>query len=234
MAGAREHILGQLRRSLGRSELSPEARAELERRLRAHEPNLVPRRGQGSHGEQVAGFVRMAEAADATIARVEGLDQVPGSVADYLARHNLSTELVAAPDPRLDDIPWGTRPMLKLRRGRAEEKDQVSLTAALAGVAETGTLVLASGPDSPTTLGFMPMTHIVVLREGEIVGAFEETWERLRKRSGSGKHCAMPRTVNMITGPSRSGDIEQRLLLGAHGPKRLHIVVVADAQRGPE
>lgn len=230
MGGARQRILGDIRRSLGRGALSDDACAELERRLRAHEPNIVPRRGQVSHGEQVALFVAMAEAADATVARVESLDQVPASVADYLARHNLGAELVAAPDSRLAGIPWETRPMLRLRRGRAEDGDEVSFTGALAGVAETGTLILASGADSPTTLNFMPMTHIVVLREPEIVGAFEQAWERLRKLGRGGRRWAMPRTVNMITGPSRSGDIEQRLQLGAHGPKRLHIVLVAEAE----
>jgi L-lactate dehydrogenase complex protein LldG len=66
---------------------------------------------------------------------------------------------------------------------------------------------------------------VVVVNAADIVGDYEAVWERLRQRFGRG---AMPRTVNFITGPSRSGDIEQTLLLGAHGPRRLHIVVVGD------
>jgi L-lactate dehydrogenase complex protein LldG len=83
--------------------------------------------------------------------------------------------------------------------------------------------VLLSGPDNPTTIHFLPDTHIVVVRAADIVGDYETVWRRLREKLGPG---AMPRLVNLITGPSRSADIEQTLLLGAHGPRALHIVVV--------
>ena len=94
---------------------------------------------------------------------------------------------------------------------------------AFAGVAETGTLVLLSGPDNPTTLNFLPDTHIVMLSADDVAGDYETVWRRLRERYGPG---ALPRTVNLITGPSRSADIEQTLILGAHGPRALHILVV--------
>ena len=82
---------------------------------------------------------------------------------------------------------------------------------------------LASGQDNPTTLNFLPETHIVVLRAEGVAGDYETVWAKLRARYGKG---ALPRTVNWVTGPSRSGDIEQTILLGAHGPRRLHVVVV--------
>jgi L-lactate dehydrogenase complex protein LldG len=94
---------------------------------------------------------------------------------------------------------------------------------ALAGVAESGTIVLASGADNPTTLNFLPETHIVVLAAADIVGDYESAFDMIRDRYGK---SAMPRTVNLITGPSRSADIEQTILLGAHGPRRLHLVIV--------
>jgi L-lactate dehydrogenase complex protein LldG len=90
-------------------------------------------------------------------------------------------------------------------------------------VAESGTLALLSGPDNPTTLNFLPDTHIVVVDAGDIVGDYETVWRRLRERYGAG---SMPRTVNFVTGPSRSADIEQTIILGAHGPRALHILVV--------
>jgi L-lactate dehydrogenase complex protein LldG len=89
--------------------------------------------------------------------------------------------------------------------------------------------MLISGLESPSTLNFLPESHIVVLRAGAVVGALEEAWERLRKRARRGAKFAMPRTVNLITGPSRSGDIGLKLHLGAHGPRRLHIVLVDEA-----
>ena len=84
--------------------------------------------------------------------------------------------------------------------------------------------MLISGAETPTTLNFLPDTHIVVVRGEQVVAAYEDGWDRLRDRG------AIPRTVNFITGPSRTGDIEQRIELGAHGPRRLHIILVDDRQ----
>jgi L-lactate dehydrogenase complex protein LldG len=62
-----------------------------------------------------------------------------------------------------------------------------------------------------------------VIDAKDVVGDFESVWQRLREKFGE---AVMPRTVNLITGPSRSADIEQTLILGAHGPRRLHVIVV--------
>ena len=86
--------------------------------------------------------------------------------------------------------------------------------------------MLTSGPDNPTTLNFLPDTHIVVVDAKDIAGDYEAVWQRLRERFGAG---LMPRTVNLITGPSRSADIAQILILGAHGPRRLHVLIVGGA-----
>jgi len=94
---------------------------------------------------------------------------------------------------------------------------------AFGGVAETGTLVLTSGQDNPTSLNFLPDNHIVVIEAKDIAGDYESIWPRLREKFGDG---LMPRAVNLITGPSRSADIEQTLILGAHGPRRLHVILV--------
>jgi L-lactate dehydrogenase complex protein LldG len=129
-----------------------------------------------------------------------------------------------APHPALDAIPWQARPLLQVRRGRAEPGDAVSLTPCLAAVAETGTLMLVSGAETPTTLNFLPDTHIAVVHAGQVVASYEDGWDLVR---GLG---AMPRTINLVTGPSRTGDIEQRIQLGAHGPRRLHVVLVDEPQ----
>ncbi|HEY3917456.1 MAG TPA: LUD domain-containing protein [Stellaceae bacterium] len=224
MSDARDQILGDLRAHLGRGRLDAAAAAEAEARLAAHRRNLVPARAAAlDHAGQVALFIAEAETVDATIARVGSAADVPGAVADYLSRQNLPARLVMAPDPKLESIPWSARPMLELRRGRAEDGDAAGITGAFAAIAETGTLMLVSGPESPTRNNFLPDTHIVVLRASEVVACYEDGWDRLRAKG------AMPRTVNFITGPSRTGDIEQRLVLGAHGPRRLHIVLVEDA-----
>jgi L-lactate dehydrogenase complex protein LldG len=224
MSDARDQILGDIRGRLGRGRLDAAATGEAEERLAAHRRNLVPARAAAlDHAGQVALFVAEAAAVDATIARVASAADVPGAVADYLSRQNLPARLVMTPDPKLAAIPWDTRPLLELRRGRAEDGDAAGVTGAFAAIAETGTLMLVSGPESPTRNNFLPDTHIVVLRASEVVACYEDGWDQLRAAG------AMPRTVNFITGPSRTGDIEQRIVLGAHGPRRLHIVLIDDA-----
>ena len=99
----------------------------------------------------------------------------------------------------------------------------VSITSAVAAVAETGTFVFVSGPEHPTTLNLLPDTHIVVLRQSQVVGTYEQMLDKLRAIYGEAK---MPRTVNTVTGPSRTADIQQTIELGAHGPRRMHIVLV--------
>ena len=224
MSEARAQIFGDIRARLGRGRVNEGARREAEERLAAHRRNLVPARAASlDHAGQVALFVAEAQAVDATIVRVASAADVPGAIADFLTRQNLPAQLVMTPDPKLDAIPWDTRPMLELRRGRAEDGDAAGITGAFAAIAETGTLMLISGTGTPTRNNFLPDTHIVVLRASEIVACYEDGWDRLRAAG------PMPRTVNFITGPSRTGDIEQRLVLGAHGPRRLHIVLIDDA-----
>jgi len=225
MNEAREQILATIRRSLKRGPLDPERGSGLRARVARHQRNLVPRRATVlDHRGQIDLFVVMAQEVQASVTRVSSLAVIPDAVARYLASENLPAELVLSPDPSLDQIPWEARPLLKIRRGRAEAEDAVSLTPCFAAIAETGTLMLASSPQTPTTLNFLPDTHIVVVRSEQVVATYENGWDRLRVGDG------LPRTVNFITGPSRTGDIEQRIELGAHGPRRLHIVVVDDHQ----
>ena len=119
-------------------------------------------------------------------------------------------------------MPWAAT-ALEIARGPSEGDDLNAVSAAFAAVAETGTLALVSGPDNPTTLNFLPDNHFVVVFAADVVADVESVFARLKAAYGAG---ALPRTVNFITGPSRSADIEQTLLLGAHGPRRLHVVVV--------
>ena len=229
---ARDDILGGIRRGLRRGPLPAETRAALMERVAAHRRNLVPARAAAlDDAARVMLFVAMAEEVQTTIARIASEAEIPAEVARYLAAENLPAEFVMAPDPALDAIPWHERPLLRIRRGRAEPGDTVSLTPCLAAVAETGTLMLVSGEDTPTTLNFLPDTHIVVMRAGQVVAGYEDAWDLVRAKAG-GDPLAWPRTVNLITGPSRTGDIEQRIQLGAHGPRRLHIVLV-DAVEAP-
>lgn len=223
---ARSQMLGAVRRALGRGALDATAAEPLVRRLADHPANLIPARADRPAAAVIDLFVQMAEAVSTTVDRVPDAAAVPGAVAEYLARYNLPGEIVMSPDPALDAIPWADRPLLSIHRGRSQGDDPVSVTPAFAGIAETGTLMLTSGADRPTTLNFLPDTHIVVLYADQVVGPYEAAWNRLRAAQG-GPGGGLPRTVNFVTGPSRTGDIEQKIQLGAHGPRRLHIVLVA-------
>jgi L-lactate dehydrogenase complex protein LldG len=207
---ARDDILGGIRRSLRRGPIPAETAAALAERVAAHRRNLIPARAAAlDPPARIDLFVTMAEEVQTTVARIASDEEVPAEVARYLAAENLPAELIMAPDPALDAIPWDSRPLLGIRRGRAEPDDAVSLTPCLAAIAETGTLMLVSGADTPTTLNFLPDTHIIVLRAGQVVASYEEGWDLVRARSaGSPGHSAegWPRTINLITGPSRTGE----------------------------
>ena len=221
---SRQAVLTAIRRGLRRGELPPDQAAMLLDRMAQHPRHLVPARSRRPHAQQVDLFVHNVEKEFGSVVRVSSLDAVPEAVVDYLAAQNLPAQAVMAPHPELQAIPWSARPLLKLREGRAEATDAVSVQHGYAGIAETGTLMLPSAASRPVTLNLLADTEIVVLRASAIVGAYEEGWDRLRsERNG------MPRNVMFVTGPSRSADIEQTLELGAHGPRRLHIVLIGDA-----
>jgi L-lactate dehydrogenase complex protein LldG len=223
VSGTRERILASIRSSLGRGSVDANTAGELRTRIATHRRNLIPARATVlDEAGRVDLFVAMAEEVQATVVRVASLASVPEAVARYLATENLPAELVVAPDGELDAIPWEVRPLLRIHRGRAEAEDKVSLTSCHAAIAESGTLMLISGPRSPTTLNFLPDTHIVVVHREQVVAVYEDGLDRLRT---SGK---LPRVINFITGPSRTADIEQHIELGAHGPRRLHIVLVEE------
>ncbi|MEE8188827.1 MAG: lactate utilization protein C [Kiloniellales bacterium] len=225
MSGGREQILGNLRRSLGRTGEDEEARAAVAARLDSPARGTIPARARISHVEQVDLFDSMAREQAATVVHVASAAEIPAAITEYLKAGNLPPKLRMAPHPELEALPWDSQPLIEVETGAARGDDQVSVTAAFAGIAETGTLLLTSGPQGPTTLNFLPETHIVVLKASQVVGAYEDAWDRVRAAYG---RDVLPRTVNFITGPSRTADIEQTIQLGAHGPRRLHIVLIED------
>ncbi|MDR3495846.1 MAG: lactate utilization protein [Ancalomicrobiaceae bacterium] len=223
---ARDAILARIRRSLGTSGSDIARRADVSDRLQRPPKGLIPLRGQRDRAGRTDLFAAEAAKVSTTVARVAEAGDVPAAIADYLRAKNLPQVIRAGADPRLADLPWDTQPQLTVSAGPSKGDDLVGLSHAFAGVAETGTLVLTSGADNPTTLAFLPEYHLVVLDAADIAGDYEAVWDRLRAIYGKGE---MPRNLNLITGPSRSGDIEQTILLGAHGPRSLHVIIVEGA-----
>lgn len=229
MSDARAAVLGRIREALDRT---PEAEARARERVAAwaadRHPELVPARGQLAPEDRIGLFIEQARAVQTEVERVTGPAAIPAVVARYLRRHNLPQKLAMAPEPALDLADWASQPLLRIRRGTADAGDSTGLTLATAGVAETGTLLLASSAERPTLLAFLPETCIVVLGTDRVVGSYEQAVALHREEAGG-----LPRSLNFVTGPSRTGDIAQKLELGAHGPRRLLVVLVDPADQPP-
>lgn len=217
-------ILAKIRASLKAPTADDGRRSAVAARLAQAPKGIMPARGQLPPPERVALFRAMAEKYNATTEHIESLAALPTAVSAYLKGRNLPAAIRIGNDPRLATAPWLSEATLEIRHGASDGHDMAAVSHAFGAVAETGTLALLSGPDNPVTLNFLPEYHIIVVKAEEIAGDLETIWARLRAAQGG----TMPRTVNFITGPSRSADIEQTLLLGAHGPRALHIVIVGN------
>jgi len=205
---ARERILSRVR-------AATTARGPVE----APEPLAPPLLAATLGAHRMSQFMAKLEAVDATVSRVSTVKELPKALAHELRNRNLPAAVRHGSDPVFSGLDWGT---IDATRGIGRVEEPATISRAEFGMAETGTLVLASGPDNPVTLTFLGETHFVVLHERDVMGGFEDMWAAFRKSRLD------PRTVNMVTGPSRSADIGQKLQLGAHGPVALHVFVVAD------
>jgi len=222
VSGSRAAVLGRVKAALGRQpEEEARARARVAAWAATDRGGFVPARGQLTAEDRIGLFIEYARAVQTEVERVSGPAAIPGVVARYLRRHNLPQKLVMAPEPALDEANWSSQPLLRITRGTADDSDQTGLTLATAGVAETGTVLIASGRERPTLLGYLPETCIVVLPTDRVVGAYEQAIALHLEETGD-----LPRSLNFVTGPSRTGDIAQKLELGAHGPRRLFVVLV--------
>jgi L-lactate dehydrogenase complex protein LldG len=218
---SRNTIFAAIRRSLGVNGQEAPRRRAVADRLSGHPIGVVPARGQLAGTERLDLFARMVEGSAGTVERIGAWSGLPAAVSSFLRRNELPPWIRRGADPMLADVAW--EPGLTVATGPAEREDVTAVSRAFAGVAETGTVILISGADNPTALNFLSENHIVAVQASAVVGDYETALARLRAEFGPE---TLPRAVNMITGPSRSADIEQTLILGAHGPRRLHVILV--------
>ena len=221
---ARDNILGRIRTSLHRAD-DDGALARVRAHIAAHA--LSPRPSIAD--DLVAQFRDNAVRLLSTIAEVPRMLDVPATAAAYLRSYQLPMSAVCWRGLRLLD--WVNHGVLMEERP-ARETDLVGVTEVFCAIAETGTLMTLSGQHTPPATSLLPETHIAVVRTAQIVPSMEEAWQRLRYTGGAGESSGvagfMPRAVNFISGPSRTADIEQTLTLGAHGPYRVHIILVSE------
>ena len=211
----RDNILKRIRAANGRSvETSFQEKQIAERRLRSHDRGPLPT----MDWEPLLRFKDRCIAMQSTLDEIDSLAQLPDAVARYLKENSLPTNGVCWPE--LSDLPWQAAG-LSIDARPSNGDDKVGITACFCGIAETGTLMMLSGEHWHATTSLLPETHIAVVPQSRVLRAMEDGWDLFRR-----EHDALPRQVNFISGPSRTADIEMTLVLGAHGPFRVHIVLL--------
>jgi L-lactate dehydrogenase complex protein LldG len=101
--------------------------------------------------------------------------------------------------------------------------DDLGVSRALYGLADTGSVVLAASPEEPRARSLLPRVHVTELREADVLPGLDELFAALG--------TDLPSALAIVTGPSRSADIEQTLTIGVHGPAEVHVVLVPDGGR---
>ncbi len=218
---AREAILGRIRKAKTGSAATTRADTA-SNRLNDHPEGIIPAAGLLEGKKRIDRFRQEAEKAGCSIVRVKSPHNVPKAVSTYLRDKNLPHAIRMGSDKRLRKMPWDGQKTLEVSVGPSMGEDLAGLSHAATAVAETGSVILTSGKDNPTTLNLLPEHHIIVVSRKDIADNLEAALSEIRK-IGKG---SMPRCVNIVTGPSRSADVEQTLVLGAHGPKAAHIILV--------
>jgi len=222
---ARDDIFVRLRSTLDGGGSLDSRRAAVAARISA--PPRVALMGRVQNVDLAEAFTQRAGELGVTISHIATLGDLGPAIADYLRARNLPQMAKISPEVADLSIAWPAS--LDVTSGGTDGDDPVGIALARAGVAETGTLVMASGPQSPTKLNYLPESHIVVLARARIVASYEQALDIARGKDGG----LLPRTINWISGPSRTADIEQTILVGVHGPKRVHIVIVDEDVRAP-
>lgn len=217
---ARDAILGRLQKSLNEDNPSrpvpkgiDDAPAVVRERLQNKPVSTLPAFSE----EPTERLIRMMESVQMSVTRVQTSADVVNAVEDYIATEALDGDVTVA--PALSQMNWPD----SFRSGTASGVESTSVTPCLSAVAETGSVVFASSETTPATLNFLPDNHIVVVNESQVVNHVDDVWAQLRQAGAS------HRAVNFVTGPSRTGDIEQAIEIGAHGPRRMHVVLVSGA-----
>jgi L-lactate dehydrogenase complex protein LldG len=213
---ARDDILGRVRAALGRHRIDAATVRQAADALLQAPASIRPELPAGSLVDAFVARVTSPKVA-ASAERIASLADLPAAVAAYLQQQELPAAVAVQPHPDLAALDWTGFAL----HPRVAADEAVAVGLARAGIAETGSLVFHSSPQSPVLSNFLPLHHIVALRNADIVGHLEDYAAAIAGQP-------MPRNLNLITGASGTTDIEGSLVLGAHGPRFLHVVIVED------
>lgn len=218
MNNAREEIFNRIKSKTRQD--GQDASRIIERRLSAHQRGPVPAFPE----ELLERFILKLKNVVGTVKEINNMSELPAAISEYLLSLNVEQKIVTAAS-EIHSLNWPDE--VEVNNRAAISSDLSSVTMAYAAVAETGSLVLQSDKETPTTLNFLPDNFICVLKQEDIHASMEDIWDAMRKDNKD-----MPRVVNFITGPSRTADVEQTIQLGAHGPRYLHVIIIK--QSGPQ
>ena len=213
---ARENILARIRRQSGKSGATTESKlAAVRSHIARHERGPVP---SFAMHDPVQHFVEECARLTTTLAEVAVPVDVPRQVARYIAAASLQPRCVGWQELSVLDWPaagihFDDRP--------ATGDDLIGVTGCYCAIGETGTLLLLGAPETPKATALLPETHICIVKKSRMVPTMEDAFLRMRGEIGE-----PPRAVFFVSGPSRTADIEQTLVIGAHGPYRVHVILI--------
>ena len=163
-------------------------------------------------------FIAKANSSAAQIHEISSLEDAPTRITTVLRAADAPLRLHIPAASPLNTLSWHRAPELAVS-AEAPGGDESALSAADYGIAETGTLVFLSGPRTPSSWHFRPGREFMLIEITNILPRFEDVIGRIELAS-------VPATINLITGPSRTADIEQTIEMGAHGPREVHILLI--------
>jgi L-lactate dehydrogenase complex protein LldG len=213
---ARDNILARIRSQTGKPGLTPERDLETVRsHIARHERGPLP--SIAMH-DPVQHFIKECARLNTTLMEVADLADVPREVARYIAAESLQSRCVGWQEhARLDwqavGIEFNNRP--------ATGDDLIGVTGCFCAIGETGTVLLLGAPATPKSAALLPETHICIVKKSRMVATMEDAFALMRSEVGE-----PPRATFFVSGPSRTADIEQTIVIGAHGPYRVHVILI--------
>lgn len=156
------------------------------------------------------------------------LDELESTIEDVVVKKGLTTAATGTRGKYLKQFALGLRQLevtsfdfcIESWKSALFENIDVGITHCLAGIADTGALVLWPSSEEPRTLSLVPPCHIAVIDESSIMSNFIEVIETQNWKE------KMPTNALLISGPSKTADIQQTLAYGAHGPSELVVLII--------
>ena len=213
MMSLKEQVLSSIRRKLADTSSSTKNIEAQYAQLQSHIVPIV-------QYDLVDEFELQLKALSGLVTRIKTNHEIVSVVLNHIQNEKIASDLLISSVKEFKQLSWPES--INLKYGKASKKDKIALSLAYAGVAETGSIVMLSSPQTPTSHNFMVEDHLLVLQASKIVTNLEDVWTSLECKN-------MPRTVNVLTGPSRTGDVEQTIQIGAHGPLRFHVIILEDS-----